>query len=80
MEDRYFIVSNKHTNGYLRTFWKPNDNGYTINLDEAGVYHLDNRYPLVTKDNLNDRGKYETYFIAVKDIELIGKRMTCILN
>lgn len=78
--NKCYIVSNKHTEGYTRTFWRPDSNGYTINLDEAGIYELDNKYPLITKENLKDRGKYETYYIAVEDVELIGKRMTCILN
>lgn len=77
---KYYLVSNKHTSGYVRTFWKPDGNGYTVNLDEAGLYDLTNKYPLITKENLSTRGKYETYFIAIEDIELIGKKMTCILN
>lgn len=79
-EKEYYIVSNKHTEGYIRTFWRAKNNGYTINLDEAGIYKLDDRYPIITKHNLADKGKYGTYYIAVEDVELLGKRMTCILN
>jgi hypothetical protein len=80
MKNKYYIVSNKHTEGYIRTFWKSNDCGYTMNLNDAGLYDLSKRYPLITKDNLQDRGKYDTYYISVDDIELIGKKMICILN
>lgn len=83
-EDEYYIVSNKHTDGLIRTFWASDNNEYTINLDEAGIYtqkDVDKKdYPLITKDNLNDKCLYDTYFINTKDIELIGKKMTCILN
>lgn len=80
MKKLYYIVSNKHTEGYIRTFWRANSNGYTLNLDEAGKYELDNKYPLITKDNASDWGLYDTFYIAVEDVELLGKKMTCILN
>jgi hypothetical protein len=75
-----YVVSNKHTEGYTRTFWKPRSSGYTIDLNQAGIYEPDNRYPLITKDNLKDRGKYDTYYIPVDEVELLGKKMICILN
>lgn len=77
---KYYIVSNKHTEGYIRTFWKFNNDGYTINLNEAGKYNLDEKYPLITKNNIKDWGEYDTFYIAVEDVELLGKRMICILN
>lgn len=82
LEDKkkYYIVSNKHTEGWTRTFWRPNDNGYTINLNEAGLYDLGKRYPLITKDNIKDWGEYDTFYIDVNDVELLGKKMTCVLN
>lgn len=82
MDDKkYYIVSNKHTEGYTKTFWRPNSNGYTINLDEAGTYNKeDEKYPIINKANLSNWGKYDNFLIAVEDIELLGKRMVCILN
>ena len=35
---------------------------------------------VITKQNLKNRGKYDTYYIAIDDVELIGKKMICVLN
>ena len=83
-EQLYYLWSKKWTNGHVRTFWRPNDKGYTINLDEAGTYTKagveSNRAFILTEDNMSMKNlsDHETYAIAVEDIELLGKKMTCI--
>jgi hypothetical protein len=81
---QYYIISNKLTKGLTRTFWKANSDGYTIDLGEAGIYTEDDiefkRYPLITKENLSNWGSYDNFFIAVEDVQLLGKKMICIMN
>lgn len=80
----FYIVSNEHTHDIVRTFWKENSNGYTVNLNEAGIYTYEKveklGFPIINEDNINMRGKYRDFAISVKDVELIGKKMICILN
>jgi hypothetical protein len=35
---RYFLLSLKHSQGSVLTWWGPNGCGYTTNLDRAGLY------------------------------------------
>jgi len=35
---KYYILSFEHTVGELVTWWRPDEHGYTTNLDEAGQY------------------------------------------
>ena len=78
----YYIVSNKHSDGYTRTFWGPGECGYTTNLEDAGVYTEDifkeRPYPLLNQLTIRDAWKYETFFIETSDVELLGKKITSI--
>jgi hypothetical protein len=82
LNKQYYIVSNKHSDGYTRTFWGPDECGYTTNLELAGVYNEDifesRPYPLVDESNIKYAWKYETYFIETSNVELLGKKITCI--
>lgn len=82
MSKEYYLVSNEKTDGFVRTFWRPEGRGYTINLDEAGLYSLDysKEYPLIDRSNIGERGRFDDFYIHRDDIELIGKKMACILN
>lgn len=35
---RYVLLSLKHRQGSVLTWWGPNHSGYTTNLDRAGIY------------------------------------------
>jgi hypothetical protein len=35
---RYYILSLKHSQGSVLTWWGPNSAGYTVNLNHAGLY------------------------------------------
>lgn len=80
----YYIVSNKQADGATKIFWKENGCGYTLNLDEAGIYTEEDvermKYKVISKDNLREQWRYDNFFIEVTDIELLGKKMTCIYN
>ncbi len=80
----FYIISNEHTHDIVRALWKADNNGYTFDLKEAGIYTLEQveklGFPIVDGSNLNMIGKYNDFAISVKNIELIGKRMVCILN
>ena len=77
--DKYYIIDNE-SQSFMRLFWKPNNRGYTLNLDEAGVYDRDEAYILITKDNLREQRESRTFQIAVSDLHLLGKKITCIRN
>jgi len=79
----YYIVSNEHTEGLVRAFWKDEGRGYTINLEEAGLFILEeynDEYPLVTKDDLRQMTQADDFMIHKDNLELLGKKMICILN
>ena len=81
MSKNYYIVCNKHASGFTRLFWKSDSCGYTKDLNEAGIYKGNEmKLPIISKENLNDKGKYDNFFITVEDVELLGKKMACILN
>lgn len=77
--NRYYIIDNE-SQSFMRLFWKPNNRGYTLNLDEAGIYDRDEAYILITKDNLRKQRESRTFQIAVNDLHLLGKKITCIRN
>ena len=53
---QYYILSLKHTNSEAIMWWRPNDSGYTIYLDEAGKYE----HAAVIADALYYDNKRET--------------------
>ena len=79
INNMYYIIDNE-SQSFMRLFWKPNNRGYTLNLDEAGVYDRDEAYILITKDNLREQRESRTFQIAVNDLHLLGKKITCIRN
>jgi len=86
--EHYFIWSKKWTRGeYVRTFWRPEEKGYTIDLNQAGIYNLQEiknlGFPILTKKTakrLKYTGHYDSIAVATDDIELLGRKMECILN
>jgi hypothetical protein len=87
MDQKYYIWSKKHTHGINHVFWGPNHSGYTINLDEAGVYsrsELRHDIPVMTPQNFKklyrEPQNDQSYAIPVEMVEQLGKKMTCILN
>jgi len=87
---KYYIYSYKHTNGLVHTFWGPNRGGYTIDLNQAGIYYIEDcindtdYYPLVhTKESLQRyiKAGYDNFYIKEADIEkVLDKKMICVLN
>ena len=87
---KYYIYSDKHTDGFTRSFWRKNRAGYTIDLKMAGIYYEedvlnDNKhYPLI--EGFEDLLKYrkvgfDTFYVKKKDVEkILGRKMKCILN
>jgi len=87
---KYYIYSAKHTEGAVRVFWKPNRQGYTIDLNEAGVYSTEDMirdkkfYPLITSlvetySYQNDG--FDTFYVKKKDIEKVfRKKIVCVRN
>lgn len=94
-DKRYYIYSHKHTSGWNRTFYRPNHSGYTINLEEAGIYteadyEKDKKYnPIITSRAMLNyltrkniaHNAYDTFYIPVDRVfEILGKKMVCVLN
>lgn len=68
---KFYIWSKKHTQGYNHIFWGPNKCGYTI------------EFPVITKENLHEmkyHDEHTSFAIAVEDVELLGKKMVCVMN
>lgn len=87
MDKKYYIWSKKHTDGINCVFWGPNESGYTVNLNEAGVYDRGEIRPsiaVMTRENFkklySEPKDGQSYAIAVEDVTLLGKKMTCILK
>ena len=79
-KEKYYIYSDKHTNGCIRVFWKKNRSGYTTDLQKAGVYYYEDvmndsvRYPLLTcvTDLVEyKKRRFDTFYIKKKDVEKI---------
>ena len=55
MADKYFIVDLQRTNLIgIFTFWKSNKRGYTIAIDEAGIYSEEESLALINDDVKGD--------------------------
>jgi len=88
-DNKYYIVSYKerHTRDIVWYFWRPESKGYTVNLDEAGLFDVNyfnsQQHPIIDKNNkervLCDKDVC-TFLIAQEDIELIGAKITCIMH
>jgi hypothetical protein len=80
----HYIISNKHNDGGLvRLFWRPNGDGYTYNLHEAGLFDraiYAKQYPVITKENIQDQRKYDYFLISPVDLGLLGPMWGCIRN
>ena len=81
----YYIWSRKWTEGWVNTFWRPGNCGYTIDLNQAGIYSKKDigGFPVLTRKNIKKlkySKSHDTFCIAVEDVELLGKKMVCILN
>ncbi len=82
---KYYIWSKKWTDDYNHKFWGPNKSGYTRDLNDAGVFTEDEiaEFPVITKENLHEmkcHSRETSFAIAVEDVELLGKKMVCVLN
>ena len=84
---KYYIVNNRYSQGKeYRLFWGTEYCGHTVDLNKAGVYYENelltsgHDFPEINKDNIKDWGKYDDFIIATHDIELLGRKMECILN
>jgi len=73
---KYFIIDDE--GGRELLFWRPDRNGYTTNLKEAGIYDgsEEDYYPIITKDNLDNIPNKSPFYIDINDIELIGEVRT----
>ena len=75
-KQEYYIVCNRHRKPYEYnwTFWRPNKNGYTYMLEEAGLYSPSDKpnYPILTEENRKNRNIFEDFLIHKKDLHLIG--------
>ena len=55
MADKYFIVDLQRTNLIgIFTFWKSNKRGYTIAINEAGIYSEEESLALINDDVKGD--------------------------
>jgi hypothetical protein len=82
IKQEYYLVSNEHTYNYpVRSFWCPNANGYTLDLNHAGLYTKDwGGYPTISKKNIEEANKHEDFLIHKDEIALLGKVMKCVQN
>lgn len=73
---KYFIIDDE--GGRELLFWRPNREGYTTNLKEAGIYdgNEEDSYPIIDKNNLKDIPKSKPFYIDINDIELLGNLKT----
>ena len=86
---KYYIWSRKHTKDYNCIFFGPHWSGYARDLNFAGIYSEEDmqkdveHYPLITRENIREikhSPGHSAFYIAVEDVELLGKKMICILN
>ena len=83
---KYYIVCNRYTDGWVKMFWRHPFNGYTRDLNIAAKHTLKEvedrnyRFPIITEETISENGKYDDFLIAENDVELLGKKMICILN
>jgi hypothetical protein len=88
-DKKYYIYSHKRTSGYIRTFWRPNEQGYTIDLNKSGLYdekfakENQKNFPIVTSlheldEHIRKSGR-DTFLIPEDKVEeILGVKMTCI--
>lgn len=89
---KYYIYSHKHTSDShhtVRIFWQKEQNGYTYDLDNAGIYTEEDyqsdkeKYPCVTTIarmmDFIEKG-HNSFYIPVDKVSFLGKKMTCVLN
>lgn len=72
MEQKYYIVSLKHTSkgDTALTFWCANGCGYTYHRDRAGLYSLDELKGSVSNDNVAvEKEKVDPFWMNAVDFE-----------
>jgi hypothetical protein len=82
----YYVWSKKHSNGSDLEFWGPSFSGYTSNLDDAGIYTLEDilksssRFETITKETVRQivsskENRDDSFLIACDDVQLLGKKV-----
>jgi hypothetical protein len=82
----YYIWSKKHSKGFDFVFWCPSFSGYTSNLDDAGIYTIDEiqkssyRFETITKENIRKiksgkENRNDSFLIACDDVQLLGRKV-----
>lgn len=82
----YYIWSKKHFDNGNLVFWGPGFSGYTVDLNNAGIFTLDEvakssyNFEIITKENVHQvksSSKYlnDSFLIACDDVELLGRKI-----
>jgi hypothetical protein len=71
MESLFYIICLRHSSNqdYAITWWGPNNSGYTLNLDNAGKYTLDQ---IIKDERVKDKHNGDDYGIPCEEIDRIA--------
>ena len=81
-EAEYYIITMRHKPEDYYEFWRSDNNGYTFDIKQAGLYsRKSHMFEVMNKKNRNELLKsYTDFFIHKDNLDLIGKKAEVLLK